>query len=82
MKVAVYGTSLSREFVPVLEEFFQFLRTNNIEVQLFKPFYTFLVEEINATPYYSSFFHSYADFDEKNNFIFSVGGMGHFFILY
>ncbi|QGY45492.1 NAD kinase [Maribellus comscasis] len=78
MKVAVYGTSVSNEFVSVIREFFTFLKTNKIEVQLYKPFYSFLVEEINVTPYYNSFFHSYIDFDETNEFIFSVGGDGTF----
>src|SRR5680860_767594 len=78
MKVAVFGTYISDDFVPVLQEFFQFLKSNNIEVQLFKPFYSFLVEELNTTPYYSTFFHSFADFNEKNEFIFSVGGDGTF----
>lgn len=78
MKVAVFGTSVSDDFVPVLQEFFQFLKKYEIEVQLFKPFYLHLVEELTAKPYYNSFFHSYADFDEKNEFIFSVGGDGTF----
>jgi NAD+ kinase len=78
MKVAVFGTSVSDEFIPVLEEFFQFLKKNSIEVQLFKPFYKFLVEELNTIPYYNSFFHSFVDFDEQNEFIFSVGGDGTF----
>ena len=78
MKVAVFGTSVSVNFVPVLNEFFQFLKSNNIEVQLFKPFYSFLDEDLKTTPYYTSFFHSFADFDEKNDFIFSVGGDGTF----
>lgn len=78
MKVAVFGTYISDDFVPVLQEFFQFLKSNNIEVQLFKPFYSFLVEELNIIPYYSTFFHSFADFNEKNDFIFSVGGDGTF----
>lgn len=78
MKVAVFGTSVSDDFVPVLKEFFQFLKKNNIEIQLFHPFYTFLVEELNFEPFYTSFFHSYVDFDNGNNFIFSVGGDGTF----
>ncbi len=78
MKVAVFGTSVPVSFIPVLNEFFQFLKSNKIEVQLFKPFYSFLVDEINTTPYYSTFFYSYSDFDETNDFIFSVGGDGTF----
>jgi NAD+ kinase len=78
MKVAVFGTFISDDFVPVLQEFFQFLKDNDVEVQLAKSFYSHLVEELNTTPYYTSLFHSYVDFDEKNEFIFSVGGDGTF----
>ncbi len=78
MKVAVFGTSVSTDFIPVLDEFFQFLKKNKIEVQLFKPFCDFLVDELNTTPYYASLFNSFADFDNDNSFIFSVGGDGTF----
>ena len=78
MKVAVFGTSVSAEFVPVLQEFFQFLKWNHIEVQIFKPFYRFLKEELNTEPFYSDIFESHEDFDPTNEFIFSVGGDGTF----
>ncbi len=78
MKVAVFGTLVSTDFIPVLDEFFQFLKKNKIEVQLFKPFCDFLVDELNTTPYYASLFNSFADFDNDNSFIFSVGGDGTF----
>ena len=78
MKVAVFGTTVSESFTPVLQEFFGFLKSNLIEVQLFKPFYSFLVDELKSEPYYTSFFHSYEDFDNKCQFIFSVGGDGTF----
>lgn len=78
MKVAVFGTQVSDDFVPVLQEFFGFLKSNNIQVQLYKPFYIYLTEELKTTTYYHSFFHSYTDFDEENEYIFSVGGDGTF----
>lgn len=78
MKVAVFGTTVSDSFVPVLNEFFGFLKANNIEVQLFQPFYYFLVDELKAEPFYTSFFSSYFDFDNSCDFIFSVGGDGTF----
>jgi NAD+ kinase len=78
MKVAVFGTTVSDSFAPVLHEFFGFLKTNNIEVQLFKPFHAFLVDELNTEPFYTSFFNSYYDFDNSCDFIFSVGGDGTF----
>ena len=78
MKVAVFGTYVSNDFVPVLQEFFHFLKINQVEVQLSKSFYSFLVNELNTTPYYTSFFHSYVDFDVDNEFIISIGGDGTF----
>jgi NAD+ kinase len=78
MKVAVYGTTVSEGFAPVLNEFFGFLKSNHIEVQIFKPFYSFLVNELKAEPFCSSFFNSYHDFDNNCDFIFSVGGDGTF----
>ena len=78
MKVAVFGTSVSEEFIPVICEFFSFLEKSRIEVQLFKPFHIFLVEELGISPYYNSFFSSYSDFDENNEYVFSVGGDGTF----
>jgi len=78
MKIAVFGTTVSESFIPVLTEFFDFLKIGKIEVQLFKPFYTFLVNELKSEPYCTSFFQSYQDFDNKCDFIFSVGGDGTF----
>lgn len=78
MNVAVFGTTVSESFTPVLHEFFGFLKSNKIEVQLFQPFYSFLVDELKTTPYYTSFFHSSEDFNNNCDFIFSVGGDGTF----
>jgi NAD+ kinase len=78
MKVAVFGTTVSDSFTPVLNEFFGFLKTNNIEVQLYQPFYSYLVEELKTEPFYTSFFNSYRDFKNSCDFIFSVGGDGTF----
>ena len=66
MKVAVFGTTVPDSFTPVLQEFFGFLKTNKIEVQLYQPFYSFLVDELKVIPFYTSFFNSFHDFD--NNF--------------
>ncbi len=78
MKVAVFGTSVSNDFVPMLQEFFGYLKANKIEVQLFKPFHSFLENELKIEPYSTSFFKSFKDFSNSNNYIFSVGGDGTF----
>ncbi len=78
MKVAVFGTRVSQNFLPVLHDFFNFLKDNEIDVQLFKPFNDFLVKEMNLPVYFTSLFTSPTDFNESNDFIFSVGGDGTF----
>ena len=78
MKVAVFGTSVSENFIPVIKVFFDFLEKNKITVQIFKPFYDFLVSERNLKVHHTSFFQSPSDFDDSNQFIFSVGGDGTF----
>jgi NAD+ kinase len=78
MKVAVFGTTVPNSFVSVLNEFFWFLKSNKIEVQLFQPFHSFLVDELNTEPFYTSFFNSFHDFNNNCDFIFSVGGDGTF----
>jgi NAD+ kinase len=78
MKVAVFGTSVSKRFLPVLQEFFGFLKNHQIKVQLFKPFHAFLTTELEFKPYFTSLFETYTDFDESNAFIFSMGGDGTF----
>lgn len=78
MKVAVFGTAVSVNFLPVLQEFFSFLDSNNIEIQIFKPFYDFLKTELGFNSKTNGFFNSYDDFDNDCRFIFSVGGDGTF----
>ena len=78
MKVAVFGTTVSDSFTPVLHEFFGFLKANKIEVQIYQPFCSFLVDELKMQPFYTSVFHSYHDFDNTCDYIFSVGGDGTF----
>lgn len=78
MKVAVFGTSLPVQFVPFLEDFFNYFKSHNVEVQIFEPFHIFLKRELKINHYYTSTFKSHSDFDKTNNFIFSVGGDGTF----
>jgi len=78
MKVAVFGTSVSKNFIHVLKEFLNFFKKNRVEVQFYKPFYAFLTRELGIKPYCTSTYTSYKNFDNSNNFIFSVGGDGTF----
>jgi len=78
MKVAVFGTQVSDDFLPVLHEFFSFLKERNVCIQLYKPFFDHLSGALKETCCYAGFFHSFRDFDPENQYIFSVGGDGTF----
>jgi NAD+ kinase len=78
MKVAVFGKLVSPGFIPVLRKFFDFFEANQVEVQIYNPFLTFLSDELKYTPVISGSFISHDDFDPENKLIFSVGGDGTF----
>jgi len=78
MKVAVFGNSVDAGFIDVLQDFFRYFEDKCIEVQLYQPFYSHLINIHGYYPYYTGFFDSYADFDPENKLIFSVGGDGTF----
>jgi NAD+ kinase len=78
MKVAVFGNQIASDFIPVLEKFFCFFRDHRIPVQFYKPFYSFLTDELKYSPFCSGFFQSYEDFDSGTDLVFSIGGDGTF----
>jgi len=78
MKVAVFGTTVQAEFLPVLRQFFRFLADNRVEVEIFRPFYQSLITEMNFTPKVDYFFDSHLDFNGSVDYLFSIGGDGTF----
>jgi NAD+ kinase len=78
MKVAVFGTSIQEEFVPVLHGLFQYLKAKEVEVYLYKPFSDFLSRELNYFTSCTGLYNSHSDFRDDIQFIFSVGGDGTF----
>lgn len=78
MKVAIYGTIVGQDFVPVLKHFFSFLRENRVEVHIFREFYDFMQESLGLTPDVQYLFDSHRNFDASVSYIFSIGGDGTF----
>jgi NAD+ kinase len=78
MKVAIFGTSVQEEFIPVLQEFFRFMQLNRVEVYFYKPFYDFLISEMHYSPECAGLYESHAGFCKDIAFIFSIGGDGTF----
>ena len=78
MKVAVFGSLIQQEYLPVLKQFFRFLNENGIEISIYRPFDEFLLAEFNYTPHVDSFFSSHQDFEKDISYVFSIGGDGTF----
>lgn len=78
MKVAIFGTTISPDFVPVLQRFFSFLNQNQIGIHIFRNFFKHLENELNYVPQVNDFFDSHKNFDSSVKFIFSIGGDGTF----
>ncbi len=78
MKVAVFGTQVTPDFIPVLQHFFRFLSEKTIPVHIYRPFFDHLVTDRNFTPRIFDYFNSHEDFDGSVDYIFSIGGDGTF----
>lgn len=78
MKIAVFGSNISDEFIPYLKEFFGYVQKMNIGIQFYKPFFKLYRNLIGPLNPNYTFFHDYQDFDPTNEFIFSIGGDGTF----
>jgi NAD+ kinase len=78
MRVAVFGTSVQEDFIPVLEDFFRFMHIRKVDVFLYRPFYDFLKQVLQLNPVIEGVFESHTDFRKDIEFIFSIGGDGTF----
>ena len=78
MEVAVFGTSVQSDFIPVLKQFFQHLHQSSVRIDLFEPFRKFLISEMGYDPPWNQLFFSHEDLTNQVEYIFSVGGDGTF----
>ncbi len=78
MNVAIFGTSVSPDFIEVLRHFFSLLKQRKVGVHIFRDFYENLVSELGFRPDVDSFFDSHQNFDSSVSYIFSIGGDGTF----
>jgi NAD+ kinase len=78
MEVAVFGTSIQTDFIPVLKKFFQHLIKSGVRIYLYEPFQEFLIREMKYTPPCYAVFLSHEDLSGQVEYIFSIGGDGTF----
>ena len=76
MKVAILGKQFGTVFNDSCVRLFQVLRTNDVEVIIYKPFYEFL-QKTGIKPEYSELFVDPKGLKEVD-FVFSIGGDGTF----
>jgi NAD+ kinase len=76
MQIAIYGRQFGNQFVPYAEKLFTRLRTNNIKVSIYEPFYRFIKEHTPLDLHPDKLFNSSSDIDSGTGFVFSIGGDG------
>ncbi len=64
------------QFRPVAETLFNRLRSNNVAISIYKPFYEFLRDKADLDPRPEKLFSSNRDLDRQNQFMFTIGGDG------
>jgi NAD+ kinase len=78
MKIAIFGKNFNRDFRKYIQEFFNNLESNNIDVVIYKPFCDYLMTEMHYLPKIESVFNGVEDAPEEVDFLISIGGDGTF----
>ena len=78
MKVAVFGSIISREMAPVLEKLFGHLERLKVKTYLYHPFLENLVQQTSLNPVVAGTFRSGEEMEDDIRYLFSIGGDGTF----
>ncbi|MCU4163379.1 NAD kinase [Carboxylicivirga caseinilyticus] len=77
MKIAVFGKKFNKSFYDSCIRLFEVLRSNDVELFIYKPFYEFLLTEVNMKPDVVGFFDGSSGLPAVDQ-VFSIGGDGTF----
>lgn len=75
MKVAIYGRKFGEDFSPFVQELFDYLHQNNIDVIIYEPFLSFLKPRITFKEKPEYFTH-HSKIRDNADFLISIGGDG------
>lgn len=78
MKIALFGRLFNESFTDSFKLMFEEFAKHNVEVDIYEPFYDFLIREINFKPPVNNYYHGYHDIDKDVDYVFSIGGDGTF----
>nr|WP_321407702.1 NAD kinase [uncultured Carboxylicivirga sp.] len=77
MKIAVFGKKFNKSFYDSCIRLFEVLKSNDVELYIYKPFYEFLLAEVKMNPDVVGFFDSSLELPAVDQ-VFSIGGDGTF----
>nr|WP_319400052.1 NAD kinase [uncultured Carboxylicivirga sp.] len=77
MKIAVFGKQFNKSFYDSCVLLFDVLKRNQIEVVIYRPFYEFLLSQVNMQPEVTGFFDATSGMPKVDQ-VFSIGGDGTF----
>lgn len=75
MTVAIYGKAFSDSFIPSIQLLFTALKKHDINICVYRPFYTYLKKQIGLEGEYDTFFKSEKR-DKTFDLLLSIGGDG------
>ena len=78
MKIAIYGKSFNESFISCIQNLFDLLYTESVEIQVFEPFWAFLNARVKVQSDIELFSNSQDLTDNRPDFLFSIGGDGTF----
>lgn len=78
MKVAIYGKSFSKEFIPSIKLILKKIKEHASKIWIEKSYFNFISSAIKSTPNIEGTFSNYQEIDNSFQFIFSIGGDGTF----
>jgi NAD+ kinase len=78
MKIAIYGKKYALDFKEYIQQLFDRLHAEKVELSIYRPFYEFIINETGCKAFECSFFNSPAESPDDVDFLISIGGDGTF----
>ena len=75
MTIAIYGKSFGESFIPSIQLLFDTLAKHQVNIVVYRPFYTYLKKQIGLAGKYDTFF-KYEDREQAFDLLLSIGGDG------
>ena len=78
MIIAIYGRLFNKQYADSVKDLFSVCKRRDLKFSIYRPFYDFLVEELDYKPAVDGFFSNHNDIDKSTECLLSIGGDGTF----